>query len=66
LQEERQGMMIYIGVIVGSILKEDYRKHKPVNNCMCYRTHTFSCKFKAVDIGVSIYDISSFPCMVGF
>ena len=61
--------MIYIGVILRSILKEDYRKHKIVNNCMCYGTHTFSCKFKAVDIRsqkVSIDEIISFPCMVDY
>jgi hypothetical protein len=59
-------MMIYIEVIVGSILKEDYRKHKTLNNCMCYRIYTLLCKFKAADIGVSIDEISSFPCMVDY
>jgi len=58
--------MIYIGVILGSISKEDYRKHKTVNNCMCYRPHTFRCKFKAIDIAVSTDEISFFPCMVDY
>ena len=39
-------MMVYIGMIVGSILKEDYRKHKTVNKCMCYRTQHFDVNLK--------------------